>query len=102
MNTPLQSTNLTADDMTATMLAGAEELEGEEEHVHIHMPNGSLWPIILALAVCTTRMGLTRPLRLTRRHSKNVETANHLRGGRRYRATNCPGGDIAARCAGCS
>ena len=54
MNTPLQSANLTADDMTATMLAGAEELEGEEEHVHIHMPNGSLWPIILALAVCTT------------------------------------------------
>jgi hypothetical protein len=58
MNTPLQSANLTADDMTATMLAGAEELEGEEEHVHIHMPNGSLWPIILALAVCTTMGGL--------------------------------------------
>jgi osmotically-inducible protein OsmY len=58
MNTPLQSVNLTADDMTATLLADAGEHEGEEEHVHIHMPNGSLWPFILAAAVALTMGGL--------------------------------------------
>jgi len=58
MNTPLHNVNLTADDITATMLAGAEELEGEEGHVHIHMPNGSLWPFILALSVIFTLGGL--------------------------------------------
>jgi hypothetical protein len=58
MNTPLQSVNLTADDMTATLLADAAEDEGEEGHVHIHMPNGSLWPIMLALAIGITMGGI--------------------------------------------
>ena len=58
MNTPLDSVKLNANDTTATMLADAEELEGEEGHVHIHMPNGSLWPLILALAVIFTMGGL--------------------------------------------
>ena len=58
MNTPLDSVNLNANDTTATMLADAEELEGEEGHVHIHMPNGSLWPLILALSVIVTLGGL--------------------------------------------
>src|SRR5437899_1189506 len=58
MNTPLQSVNLTADDVSATLLADAGEHEGEEEHVHIHMPNGSLWPLITAVAVGLTMGGL--------------------------------------------
>ncbi len=58
MNTPLHSVNLNANDMTATTLADAEELEDEESHVHIHMPNGSLWPLILALSVIVTLAGL--------------------------------------------
>ncbi len=44
--------------MTATLLADAAEHEGEEGHVHIHMPNGSLWPIFLALAVGITMAGI--------------------------------------------
>ncbi|GAC1344109.1 MAG: hypothetical protein NVSMB27_04690 [Ktedonobacteraceae bacterium] len=59
MNSPLQSVNLTADDMTEAALADAEELgEDEEGHAHIHMPNGSLWPLILAAAVGVTMGGL--------------------------------------------
>jgi osmotically-inducible protein OsmY len=56
MNSPL---NLTADDMTESALADAGELEeAEEGHAHIHMPNGSLWPLILAAMVVLTVGGL--------------------------------------------
>ncbi|HEY6408725.1 MAG TPA: BON domain-containing protein [Ktedonobacteraceae bacterium] len=55
MNTPLQSVNLSADDMTAILLA--EVAEDEEGHAHIHMPNGSLWPLFLAVAVVVTMAG---------------------------------------------
>jgi len=58
MNTPLQSVNLTTDEMVAPPLADIEEHEGEEGHAHIHMPNGSLWPLILSLAVGITMAGM--------------------------------------------
>ena len=128
MNTPLHNVNLTADDITATMLAGAEELEGEEGHVHIHMPNGSLWPLILALSVIVTLggllivnifpwlsiiaaifvfvsiigWGLEDPFASHAGAAKTVETANHVRGGCRHRATNLSWQNVTARCAGCS
>src|SRR5947209_14949505 len=54
MNTPLQSANLTADELNTSTVAAAEELgEGEVEH-HIHMPNPSLWPLILSVAIALT------------------------------------------------
>ncbi len=57
MSTPLQSTNLTADDMVMPAeVAGEDEHEAEE--VHVHMPNPSLWPLILALAIAITIVGL--------------------------------------------
>src|SRR5947209_11818196 len=58
MNTPLQSANLTADELNTSTVAAAEELgEGEVEH-HIHMPNPSLWPLILRVAISVTMVGL--------------------------------------------
>lgn len=58
MNTPLQSANLTADELNASTLAIAEEHgAGEVEH-HIHMPNPSLWPFLVGLAILVTLGGL--------------------------------------------
>lgn len=55
MSTPLQNVNLTTDEIAAKMaVAGTEEKDvGEVEH-HIHMPNPSLWPLILSAAVVVT------------------------------------------------
>lgn len=59
MNTPLQSTHLIAGEMTAPVLADADNLHGEEEgHEHIHMPNPSLWPLIISVAIVVTMGGL--------------------------------------------
>jgi Cytochrome c oxidase subunit IV/BON domain len=58
MNTPLESVNLTADDIAATTHADVGEYEGEESHANIHMPNGSLWPLILAVAIGVTMAGI--------------------------------------------
>ena len=49
MNTPLESVNLTADDIAASTHADVGEHEGEESHASIHMPNGSLWPLYLSV-----------------------------------------------------
>ena len=51
MSTPLQGTNLTADEMTAPILTEhpAELAEGEEGH--IHLPNPSFWPVLLSIAI---------------------------------------------------
>lgn len=59
MNSPLQSTYSAADAMTAPVSANMEHGIGEEEgHAHIHMPNGSLWPFIISIAVVITMIGL--------------------------------------------
>jgi len=58
MNTPLESVNLTADDIAATTHADVGEHEGEESHASIHMPNGSLWPLYLSLAIVVTMAGI--------------------------------------------
>lgn len=58
MDTPLQSVGLTADELKASSPATTEELgEAEVEH-HIHMPNPSLWPLILSAAIAVTIGGL--------------------------------------------
>ncbi len=58
MNTPLQNVNLTADDVQSSILIDTEEhTESDEEH-HIHMPNPSLWPFILTLAILIAMGGL--------------------------------------------
>jgi cytochrome c oxidase subunit IV/BON domain-containing protein len=57
MDTSLQNTNLTEDQMTMPALADQEtELAGVEE-AHIHLPNGSLWPIIVGVAILVTMIG---------------------------------------------
>lgn len=57
MNTPLQSVDLTANELRASSPAAEELGEGEVEH-HIHMPNPSLWPLILSVAIAVTVGGL--------------------------------------------
>src|SRR5947208_3632836 len=58
MNTPLQSANLTADELNTSTVAAAEELGDAEVEHHIHMPNPSLWPLILSVAIAVTVGGL--------------------------------------------
>ncbi len=57
MDTSLQNTSLTEDEMTMPALAvqEAEHVEGEE--AHIHLPNGSLWPIIVGVSILVTMVG---------------------------------------------
>jgi BON domain len=57
MDTSLQNTSLSEDEMTMPALAvqEAEHVEGEE--AHIHLPNGSLWPIIVGAAILVTMVG---------------------------------------------
>lgn len=57
MSTPLQSTNLTADELATSAVVAGEDEHGAEE-VHIHMPNPSLWPLILAAAITILIVGL--------------------------------------------
>jgi osmotically-inducible protein OsmY len=58
MDTSLQSVKFTVDELH-TSLAAKEAEEGlEEEQHHIHMPNPSLWPFILGVAVLFTISGL--------------------------------------------
>ena len=58
MDTSLQNTNLTEDEMTMPALAdqGAEHAEGEE--AHIHLPNGSFWPVLVGVAILVTMVGI--------------------------------------------
>jgi osmotically-inducible protein OsmY len=56
MDTSLQNTGLTEDKMTIPTSAD-QEAEHAEEEAHIHLPNGSLWPIILGLAIFVTMAG---------------------------------------------
>ena len=57
MDTSLQNTSLTEDEMTVPALEdqGAELAEGEA--AHIHLPNGSLWPVIVGVAILVTLAG---------------------------------------------
>ncbi len=49
METSLHSSHLTADDLAS--LETRPEVEEEEIEHHIHLPNPSLWPLILSVAI---------------------------------------------------
>ncbi len=54
METSLQSTHLSANALSDSL---AEEQIEEGEH-HIHLPNPSLWPFILSIAILVTVIGI--------------------------------------------
>ena len=56
MDTSLQRANLTAEEVN-TSLAIHNEEPAEGEH-HIHLPNPSLWPLLLSAAILITVTGL--------------------------------------------
>src|SRR2546425_9672603 len=57
MDTSLQNTSLTQDELSMPSLAEQEAEHTEGEGAHIHLPNGSLWPIILGVAILVTMAG---------------------------------------------
>jgi hypothetical protein len=57
MDSSLQSANLAADEQTISVVAGHEAGIAEEEH-HIHLPNPSVWPLILSVAILVAIVGL--------------------------------------------
>ncbi|GAC1355626.1 MAG: hypothetical protein NVSMB38_36180 [Ktedonobacteraceae bacterium] len=56
MDTSLQRTNLTAEEANTSLAAHHEE-PAEGEH-HIHLPNPSLWPLLLSGAILITVIGI--------------------------------------------
>lgn len=58
MDSSLKSTNLIADDLTSSLNGYSDHVEGAEEgEHHIHLPNPSLWPFILSVAILVTVIG---------------------------------------------
>ena len=57
MDTSLQNTSLTEDEMTTVAQEVQKAEHAEDEQAHIHLPNGSLWPIILGIAILVTMVG---------------------------------------------
>ena len=57
MDTSLQNTSLTEDEMTKPAQAGEDSVHAEGEETHIHLPNGSLWPVILGISILVTMVG---------------------------------------------
>jgi Cytochrome c oxidase subunit IV/BON domain len=59
MDTSLQNANLTEDELTVPVLEDQDaDLAEAEEAAHIHLPNGSLWPLLVGLAILVTMIGL--------------------------------------------
>ena len=57
MDTSLQNTGLTEDEMVTPAQTDEEVARAEAEEAHIHLPNGSLWPVILAISILITVVG---------------------------------------------
>jgi osmotically-inducible protein OsmY len=57
MDTSLQNTSLTEDEMTMPAVAVQEAEHVEDEEAHIHLPNGSFWPIIVGVSILVTMVG---------------------------------------------
>jgi hypothetical protein len=59
MDSSLQSANLTTDELDTSLGAhqNHDEAVEEEEH-HVHLPNPSLWPLLLSVAILTEMAGL--------------------------------------------
>jgi hypothetical protein len=58
MDSSLKSTNLTADELSASLQEHHEEVEGAEGEHHVHLPNPSLWPFFLSIALVVTLSGV--------------------------------------------
>ena len=59
MNTPLQNTSVTGDELVlAEPVTGEQEEEhAEGEEGHIHLPGPSFWPVIVSIAILITVAG---------------------------------------------
>jgi osmotically-inducible protein OsmY len=57
MDTSLRNTSLTEDEITMPALAVQEAEHAEVEEAHIHLPNGSFWPILVGIAILVTMVG---------------------------------------------
>jgi osmotically-inducible protein OsmY len=58
MNTHLQSTSLTGDELAMPVPEDQEEeLAESEEEGHIHLPGGSYWPILLGVSILIAMAG---------------------------------------------
>jgi len=57
MDTSLQNTSLTEDETTTPAQAVEDSVHAEGEETHIHLPNGSLWPVILGISILVTMVG---------------------------------------------
>ena len=57
MDTSLQNTSLTEDEMVTPAQVDEEAAHTEAEEAHIHLPNGSLWPILLGISILVTIVG---------------------------------------------
>ncbi len=59
MDSSLQSANLTADELDASLATQHQDtVHGEGEEPHIHLPNPSLWPVILNIAIIVAIAGM--------------------------------------------
>jgi hypothetical protein len=58
MDSSLKSTNLTADELSTSLQGLHEEAEGADGEHHVHLPNPSLWPFILSIALAVTVSGV--------------------------------------------
>ena len=58
MDRYLQSASLTTDEMKASVDTQEEEMVGVDDEPHVHLPNPSLWPLILSAAVLLAVIGL--------------------------------------------
>jgi len=57
MNTPLTSTSITEEELSASDTITEEEFL-EEEEAHIHLPGPSLWPALLTVAIVVVFVGI--------------------------------------------
>jgi hypothetical protein len=57
MDTSLQNTSLTEDEMAMPAQAVQEAEHAEADEAHIHLPNGSFWPILLGISILVTMVG---------------------------------------------
>jgi hypothetical protein len=57
MDTSLQNTSLTQDETTMPEQVVEEAAHAEGDAAHIHLPNGSFWPILLGISILVTMVG---------------------------------------------
>lgn len=58
MDSSLQRANPAIDDRGSTVVSDQEETMAAEEEHHIHLPNPSLWPVLLSVAILVTVVGI--------------------------------------------